>query len=139
MMPPLPTLDAIRDAFVRLTAGLDAHPSSKAFDTSPTDNGKAHAEQRGSTFAYVVTERGRELERRETGDPDELLYWLVADVARDAAQRYELKHRRPGVDSRRLFFQRHLELMSQLRPAWGERTRQEYERVLERHPFSDGV
>ena len=136
-MPPSPSIETIRDAFVRLMAGLDAHPSCKQFDTSPTDNGKAHAEHRGSTFAYVITERGRELEHRETADPDELLYWLVADVARDAAQRYELKHRRPGVDFRRLLFQQHVDLLSQLRPEWGERARTEYERVLERHPFSD--
>ena len=137
-MPLSPSLDTIRDDFVRLTAALDAHASCKVFDDSPTDNGKAHAEQRGGTFAYVVTERGQELERRETRDPDELLYWLVSDVARDAAQRYEGNHRQPGADFRRLYFQQHVELLSQLRPEWGERTRQEYERVLERHPFSDG-
>ena len=136
-MPPSPSLDTIRDDFLRLVAGLDAHASCKAFDTSPTDNGKAHAEHHGSTFAYVVTERGQELERRETSDPDELLYWLVADVARDAAQRFEGKHRKPGVDFRRLYFQKHVELLSHFRPEWGERTRQEYEQVLERHPFSD--
>ena len=136
-MPSSPSIDTVRDAFVRPTAGLDAHPSCKQFDTSPTDNGEAHAEHRGSTVAYAITERGREVERRETADPDELLYWLVSDVARDAAQRYELRHRQPGVDSRRLYFQQLVELLSRLRPEWGEPTRQEYERVLERHPFSD--
>ena len=136
---PESALESVRDRFLQLTAPLDAHPSCKAFDTTPTDNGKAHAEHRGGTFAYVVTERGRELERRETGDPDELLYWLVADVARDAAQRYELRHRRPGVDFRRLLFQKHVDLLAEICPAWAERTRLEYEEVLRRHPFVDDV
>ena len=137
-IPPAPSLAAIGRRFGELTAGLDAHPSLKRFTTDPTHDGGPHAEYAGGVFAYVVTERGQELERRETLDPEELLYWLVSDVAGAAARRYELNHRRPGVDSRRLWFQKHVELLSGLRPEWGRRQQAEYDAVLRRHPFEDG-
>jgi hypothetical protein len=139
VMPVAPSLTTIGKRFRQLTAGLDALPSYKRFATVPTHDGAPHAERNGSVFAYVVTERGQEYERRETSDPDELLYWFVSDVAWAAAQRFELNHRQRGMDFRRLLFQKHVALLSELRPEWGRRKQSEYDVVLRRVPFKDGA
>jgi hypothetical protein len=136
-MPLATSLETIRRRFHRLTQELDAHPAYKRFSTVPTNDGGPHAELNAGVLAYVVTERGKELERRETDNPDELLYWLVSDVAGDAARRYELNHRKSGVDSRRLWFEKHVELLSALNPAWGHRKQTEYDEVLKRNPYRD--
>lgn len=129
-------LDSIRAKFDALVQPFDAHPAYKRFATEATHDGGPHVEYRNRIFAYVVTERGNEYERRETSDPDELLYWLVSDVTGQAAQRFELANRVVGRDSRRLFA-KHVELFENIRADWGHRKREEYERVLKEHPYHD--
>jgi len=48
--------------------------------TTPQHNGTPHIEVVGGKYHYVVTERGRELERRVAESEDEILYWLVSDL-----------------------------------------------------------
>jgi len=103
--------------------------------TAPQHDGSAHVEERGGVFSYVVTERGQEFERRVARSEDEMLYWLVSDEVLDLASRYELEHRVPGQDSRRLMFQRELELLEGLEPAWSERKRIEIEAILKEYPY----
>jgi hypothetical protein len=132
-------LDALRVKFDDLVRPFDVHPAYKRIFTSPTGDGGPHIEHDGQTYAYVVTERGAECERRETRDPDEVLYWLVSDTTGEAAGRFELAHRFPGKDFRRLLFAKHVELLESIRADWGSRKRAEYESVLEKHPYCDGV
>jgi hypothetical protein len=107
------------------------------FATQPHYGGGSHVERVGDAYAYVVSERGTEFERRVTRDPDELLYWLVAELTFEMAMEYELAHRRENVDSRRLLFEKHLELLEQANPAWSAAKRSEYDAVLRLHPFED--
>jgi hypothetical protein len=116
---------------------FDVQPAYKRFASAPTDDGGSHVEHYGRTFAYVVTERGIECERRETNDPEELLYWLVSDAAREAARQYELRNRVPGRDSRRLLFTKHVEFLQSFRADWGSRKRAQYDAVLELRPYRD--
>lgn len=136
---PLATLslDALRHRFAALVAPFDTHPDYKRFATSPTHDGGPHIEQQGSTYAYVITERGKEYERRETTDPDEILYWLVSNVTCCVAQQYEARHRKAGVDSRRMWFDLDVKMLAQINPEWGSRKRAEYENTLKSHSFSD--
>ena len=133
------TLEAVRAKFDALVRPFEVHPGYKRFATAPTHDGGPHVEHRGQTYAYVVTERGTEYERRETRDPDELLYWLVSDTTWEAASQFELAHRVAGRDSRRLLFAKHVELLESIRAEWGSRKRQEYESVLKEHPYNDGA
>ena len=132
------TLELIRSEFDALVQQFDVHAMYKQFATSPTNDGSPHVEHYGRTYAYVVTERGEEVERRETNDRDQLLYWLVSDTTREAAQRYELTHRAARRDFRRLLFEKHVELLKGIRAVWGARKRQEYDDVLAKHPYIDG-
>jgi hypothetical protein len=133
------TIEALRARFDALVQPFDVHPAYKRFATAPTQDGGPHVERRGDVYAYVVTERGSECERRETSDPDELLYWLVSDTTGQAARQFELTRRVAGRDSRRLWFAKHIELLENIRADWGSRKRDEYERVLKEHPYNDGA
>ncbi len=133
------TLESLRANFDALVQPFDVHAVYKRFATSATNDGGPHIEQRGHTFAYIITERGSEYERRETVDPVELLYWLVSDTTREAAQQYELQHRVSGKDFRRLLFTKHIELLGGIRADWATRKRAEYEAVLKNHPYDDGA
>ena len=102
-----------------------------------TGFGDPHIEVDTTHYHYVVTERGKELERKTTLDADELIYWLISDVIRDIASDYEMKHRVPNQDSRRQQFQKEIELFLLVNPDWAARKKNELAVILAEHPFSD--
>ncbi len=107
------------------------------FLTTRQDTGAAHVELKNGMYYYVVTERGGELERRETQSEDELLYWLASDAVFDAASGYELKNRIAGRSFRRLLFEKEVEFMARFSTHWAERKRTEIEKILARSPYDD--
>jgi hypothetical protein len=109
------------------------------YQTRPTDDGSPHVEISNDHYDFVVTERGRELERRSTQDADELLYWLLESVTFTLAGDFEVNHRVPGQDCRRLLFAKQVELLQGLDPAWGQRRMREHDRILHEHPFRDSI
>jgi len=109
----------------------------RTFHQAPTHSGEAHVEVQNGVYQWVVTERGSEWERRETRDPQELLYWLVYDVVCSLATQYEFDHREPGQDFRRIMFAKQVELMESLDPKWADRTKAYIQTVLLDNPFVD--
>jgi hypothetical protein len=131
-------LDSLRERFDRLCDRLEGgHAYRGWFRTAPSHDGSAHVEREGPLFCYVVTERGSEYERRLTRDGEELLFWLMSDVTFDMAVKFELAHRRPKEDSRRLLFRTQEELLQSLNVAWAEELRRKHESILRIHPFHD--
>lgn len=128
------------DAVARVLEEVpDADPRRIAgFQTKAQHDGSAHVEEieRG-LLCYVVTERGEELQRRYTMDPEELLYWLVDDAVSDIAGEWELRHRIDGQDSRRLSFAKRVELLAILSQHWAARKQRELDEILRRFPYSD--
>lgn len=100
-------------------------------------DGAPHVELVDGRYQYVVTERGRELERRTAKDEDELLYWLIGDVTRGIAIQLESRRLIRTGDPRRQWFATDVEMLSRLRPEWGERRRAEYAQILSKYPFRD--
>ncbi len=109
------------------------------YQARPAHDGSPHVEVSDGVYHYVVTERGEELQRRTTHDADELLYWLLQDVTFSLASDFELRHRVPGQDFRRILFTKQLELLRGLDPAWGQRREREIDRTLHHHPFNDSI
>lgn len=107
------------------------------FQTTAAHDGSPHVELENGRYHYLVTERGLELARQTTADPDELLYWMVGDTAFGMAVSYELAHRIPGQDVRRILFARELALLQRVDPAWTARKQAEIEAILRAHPFVD--
>lgn len=126
----------IAETFARAVEMSDTRRLPR-FRTEPSHDGAAHIEYDEGTFFYVNTERGSELRRRRTNDPDELLYWLTRDAASVAASDWEMWHRREGEDSRRQWFKLEIELLEQVSEEWAARRREAQREVLKRHPFRD--
>lgn len=92
----------------------------------------------GDLLVYAARERGRETMRQETSDPDELVFWVISDVARELAIDREARRRRRGRDGRRQWFADWEARMRRLRPDWGDRVHAHVEDVLRRSPYRDG-
>lgn len=127
----------LRERFSAACAALGAPTSATYYRTEPSHDGSPHIELFLTEYHYVVTERGSELERKVTWDPDELLYWLVSDIGFGLAGKFELEHRVPDRDSRRLMFAKQIELLGAVNAAWADRKRREIAAILEMNPYND--
>ena len=129
------TTPEIECRFRELVSRLEVSDYLRAFHTTPQHDGSPHIERVGEEFHFVVTERGSELERKRTSDPEEILYWLLEGVTMQVATRFETKNRIAGRDSREIWFPYQEELLRSLKPEWGERKKKAHARILEAHPF----
>ena len=111
--------------------------SESRIQTTRGDDGASHLEIIDNTYHYIATERGLELSRQITQDKDELLYWLVSELAWGMAITYEFKNRVKGQSSRRLLFAKTIENLNKANPAWAERKQKEFDEILAIHPFDD--
>ncbi len=124
------TLEAIEAEVERLAAEIDAPTAYLPTYGRSEDAARPHIEVTGDGgLHWVVVERGHEFERRTTLDRRELLYWIFVAVTSQMASDFELIHRRPDEDFRRLMFTHELGLLETLDEAW--RTR----RALELEPY----
>jgi len=101
------------------------------------DGARPHIETDSRGYHYVVVERGQELSRATTRSVDDLLYLVFSSVTFRLACDYELAHRLPTRDFRRLLFARQIELLSLLSLSWRERMSRHHQEVLEVSPFRD--
>ena len=127
-------IDQLAAEYSRLCGRLGVH---RVLNTSPQHDGSPHVEYFGGHYHYVITERGSEWKRQITSDKEELLFWLLRDVAFELACAFELRNRIEGQDFRRILFSKEIELMGQLRPEWGVHARAKIEEVLRRVPYRD--
>ncbi len=88
-------------------------------------------------LCFIISERGEEIERISSVDSLEVLFFLFESITFTIATDYELEHRIPGKDFRRLLFQKQEELMNTLLPVWGEKLRSEHSDILSEAPFID--
>lgn len=137
MDPDLRRLHERYGALCERLGHAPAYAYQRQIQTRPLVDGAPHVEVVDGRYHYVVTERGRELQRRTAADEDELLYWLMSDVTRGVAMGLRSAIRFRNRDSRRQWFAKDAELLSELRPEWGDRKRAEYAEVLRTHPFRD--
>ncbi|MEX0718255.1 MAG: Imm63 family immunity protein [Planctomycetaceae bacterium] len=128
------TLSQIRGRVYRLAKVIAAPPGSlPSFGTVS----ELYIEVTGAGYHYVSWERGHEFDRRTTRDVDELAYWIFETITSSMAWKFELPHRIPDQDCRRLAFEKQLDLLSNLSPEWAKRQEAEQREILRRHPFDD--
>ena len=132
-----PSLADLQERYSAIVRQLLGPCASGPINTTARHDGSPHIEVRDGGWEYVVTDRGCELERRRATDQDDVLFWLVTDLTWGMAVGYELKHRRGGEDCRRVIFAKQLEWLHAVRPAWADRERSRYDRILAEHPFVD--
>jgi hypothetical protein len=100
-------------------------------------DGHPHIEISSQGYYYLSIERDAVGDRLITKNIDELLYKIFAFATFELALEYELAHRVKNQDSRRIMFQREVELLSMLSTQWAEQEAQEHEEILKRNPFDD--
>lgn len=127
----------IRDLVRKMGESIHAPYSLLSVPDKPTGTGAPHVEISDGKYEYVVTERGFEFSRKTTINLNELLYWIFDGIAFSMAVDYELNHRQVGVDSRRLIFLKHLEILQLLNSEWADLTRREMVETLKNAPYRD--
>lgn len=133
------TLSEIETEIARLAGRIDASGYVLPTYGHSEDGARPHIEVDAGGYHYVIVERGQELKRLTTSDPDELLFQVFEGVTFSLACEYELAHRVESQDSRRTLFRRQIELLSMLHPHWGEREAQRHALILRQHPFDDNA
>ncbi|MEO7431672.1 MAG: Imm63 family immunity protein [Dokdonella sp.] len=134
-------LDLLAEKYEFLLEQLETNAPLPVFQNElqrhPTNNGDAHVEVVDGALNYVVTERGCELHRRIARNEDELLYWLMDDVTSSIAWRLRrsLLSMLRRQDPRQQRFERHIKLLTTLRPEWGATKKQHYDELLKRYPY----
>jgi hypothetical protein len=88
-------------------------------------------------YYYLAIERDVVCDRLITQDIDELLFKIFVDVTFSISLSYELAHRIPNQDCRRIMFQHQVELLGLLSPEWSEREAANHREILAEHPFHD--
>lgn len=131
------SIATIRRRVKQLARRIDAPADLTAVRTQPSYFGDPYIEADGSLYHYLVSERGEVFEHRTTADLDELLYWVIKAITFDMATEYEVRHREPRRDFRRLLFRTDVGLMHGIKPAWAQRLQTEYDAILARSPFHD--
>lgn len=134
MSDPLHELQSEYTRLCRLAFDSEAEFS---FQTEPQHDGSPHVEFSNGKYHYVATERGLELERRSTGDIEEILYWMISDVTFWSGVEFELKTRVEGRDSRRIIFAEWRRLMARCGESFAERLEKHIEKTLRLNPFID--
>jgi len=138
-------VEAIMKSLVKIKRKVDSRAvliGAAGHHSLPTyghteDGARPHIEVDSRGYHFVVVERGQELSRFTTHDLDDLLNQVFRTVTFSLACDYELAHRIETQDSRRLLFQREVELLSHLSPSWGQRRASEHQHILREHPFDD--
>ncbi|MFW9877667.1 MAG: Imm63 family immunity protein [Candidatus Thorarchaeota archaeon] len=107
--------------------------------SSPDGFGTPHIEIDENGYNYVVSERGREHERRQTKDITKLLYWILDSIVFIMASDYELENRKPTEDHRRQLFNKEIELMGQIDSKFLQWKKEEVYKILEEYPYEDDL
>lgn len=105
--------------------------------STTTGFGDPHIEIDDGGYHYVIWERGTEHERRTTEELDELLYWLMDNITFQMALEYELHHRVPNQDFRRLLFETQLKLLNRINSDFHKRKEEEINIILIDTPYND--
>lgn len=130
------TLAQINNEVQRLRSILHGVPVEWADFGVDEDCGSCHL-RIDDRYHWIAMERGQECGHQVTDDLDELLYWIIASNASGTALQWEMHHRHPTDDFRRLYFARTVELLARVKPEWAARQQAEWDEVLTRHPFVD--
>ncbi len=130
-------LHEIKLEIERLGGLIGAHKEQLPTYGVSEQSGRPHIEIDDRGYHYVAAERGHEFSRMTTRELDQLLYTVFKAVTSELSFSYELRHRIECHDSRRLAFQKQIELLTVFRNNWAERRSTEITGILNDHPLDD--
>jgi len=133
------TLAQIKARVRDLAKQINGKPELLPTFGSSDDFGRPHIEVRENAYHYIVLERGQKVSYLTTNELDELLYWIFRDITSQMGYSYELAHRNPKQDFRRIAFAHSQELLNKLDPVWKTRRGTELSETLEKYPYKDNM
>lgn len=131
------TIDNIQKEVNTMLLNLDLPEYSLPLCTVPIGDGTPYISFENNKYNYIYSERGYEFSRKITESIDELLYWIMYDFIHKLAVKYELMHRIPKRDSRRIYFPKIVELMDKINIEWGLKVKKELDDILKNSPYDD--
>ena len=99
------TIEDVQKTVWELGAKIQAPKDLLTIPSEPINDGSSYLEIIQDEFHYISQERGVVIDRRITTRLDELLYWIIREVALAMAIEGEKKNRDPKIDHRRLVFE----------------------------------
>lgn len=136
-MKPI-TLAEIEQRIRELARSIDAPDWILPTYGHSEDGARPHIEvEETGRMHYIVVERGQEIERITLVDLDDLLYRVFQSVTFSLACQFELNHREPKQDFRRIMFAKQVDLLGKLSPKWADRDAERHAEILKNHPFRD--
>lgn len=103
----------------------------------PADDGTPYVKIGDNHFSYVSSERGYEIYNKSTNSLNELIYWIMDRVVRQMAVKYELDNRKEGLDTRRVYFSKYIQLLGEVNFEWAELATLSVDEILKSSPYSD--
>lgn len=91
----------------------------------------------GDKYHWVVRGNSPSVSDIETPDPDEVIYQVLASLTEQMGWMYEVVHRDPKLDHRRVVHRHQLELLGKLSLAWEQRRAEEIEEMIKWYPYKD--
>jgi hypothetical protein len=91
----------------------------------------------GDKYHWVMRGDSPSISDVETADPDELLYQVFTSLTEQMGMIYEVLHRDPKLDPRRVAYRHQSELLKKLNPTWELRRAKEIEDLITWYPYKD--
>ncbi len=123
----------VKEMAAKIGATAELFPTFGTSDLS----GRPYIVIKGDTYYYLVNDKETVTIKRQTGQLPELLYWVFDDITARMGAAYEVEHRVPDVDRRRLTFKKQLDLLETLQPDWKDLKQREIQEILAKHPYRD--
>lgn len=134
-------LEKIKKKILKMGKKIGLNDESELYPmfskTSDVFNDGASIYTENSKYYYILMERGRINKCYESENLEEILYLLFESITFTMASDYELHHRIENQDSRRLLWQKQLELLEKVDKAFKVRCQAEIEDILKIAPFND--
>jgi len=129
----------IKDAIFSLAEKVGIKYPYRLVRFGPSSDGEPYIEFAFNEYCLVYSERGVEFDRKKTQDPDVLIFWILDIGVSEIAMEYELKNRLDGVDFRRIYFDKYLEIFSLAGEKWKIMAQEKVEEILLNHPYRDDI
>jgi succinate dehydrogenase flavin-adding protein (antitoxin of CptAB toxin-antitoxin module) len=91
-------------------------------------------------YHYIYSERGKEFDRKTTQESNELLYWIFEDITFVlSSNSWKTSPHKKDWEQRRIIFVQQLHLMREIDISFEKRLKKEYNELVKRIPFDDGL
>lgn len=131
------SIEEIQKEVDKLVSKIGYPPHSVTVFSVPTNDGTPYVSFENQMYNYISSERGYEFSRKTTKSVNELLYWITLGFVSNISFQYELEHRIPGRDGRRIAFPMIIALMAIMNKEWEVKAQKEIDQTLSNAPYND--